>query len=205
MAKPKPPSRRESKKTTTRDKLLRSALRLFRKRGFNAVTISDITNAAGTAKGTFFNYFNTKADVIAVWYKTASLPTDDAKIETLAEALDLVVYKPLDELLSEPELLAAKFANENDNASIAEAEAEVDKRISTILEAVLLKEEEKAGPLPVTAGELASLIGAILTGAAREWRISGEKRALSAIAKERLDSLFALADEARLTKGPAQD
>ncbi|OHD81445.1 MAG: hypothetical protein A3J97_13720 [Spirochaetes bacterium RIFOXYC1_FULL_54_7] len=41
-----------------------SALRLFEERGFDSVTIEDITNDAKVAKGSFYTYFSTKSDII---------------------------------------------------------------------------------------------------------------------------------------------
>jgi AcrR family transcriptional regulator len=40
--------------------LLSAATRLFEERGFEAVTVADITEAAGVAKGTFYLYFDSK-------------------------------------------------------------------------------------------------------------------------------------------------
>jgi NADH dehydrogenase len=63
-------SRRERKKQETRQRLLQAAWRLFRERGYDETTVSDITEAADVAKGTFFNYFPTKesiVDQIALW------------------------------------------------------------------------------------------------------------------------------------------
>lgn len=54
------PGRRERKKAETRAKIFRAALRLVRKRGFDAVTIDDICTAADVAKRTFFLHFPTK-------------------------------------------------------------------------------------------------------------------------------------------------
>ncbi len=41
-----------------------SALELFQERGFDAVTIEEITQKAGVAKGSFYTYFSTKSDII---------------------------------------------------------------------------------------------------------------------------------------------
>lgn len=57
-------SKRERKKLETRQSLMRAALRLFGERGYEATTVQDITEAAGVAKGTFFNYFDTKEAVL---------------------------------------------------------------------------------------------------------------------------------------------
>jgi AcrR family transcriptional regulator len=54
------PGRRERKKAETRARIFRAALRLVRKRGFDAVTIDDICTAADVAKRTFFLHFPTK-------------------------------------------------------------------------------------------------------------------------------------------------
>jgi AcrR family transcriptional regulator len=62
--------RRERKKQETRQRLIESAWDLFRERGYDHTTVSEITEAADVAKGTFFNYFPTKesiVDRIAVW------------------------------------------------------------------------------------------------------------------------------------------
>jgi len=53
-------SRRERKKRETRERLLTAAWDLFQKKGFDATTVAEITEAADVAKGTFFNYFASK-------------------------------------------------------------------------------------------------------------------------------------------------
>jgi len=65
---PRPPgsSRRERKASETRVRLFRCALKLFAERGFQNVTVEDITEAADVGKGTFFNYFDTKDHVLGV-------------------------------------------------------------------------------------------------------------------------------------------
>jgi AcrR family transcriptional regulator len=58
---------RERKRRQTRERLIETALGLFLKRGFDAVTVDDIAAAADTTKRTFFDYFPSKEDVIAAW------------------------------------------------------------------------------------------------------------------------------------------
>jgi len=59
-------SRRERRAAETRLRLFRCALQLFSERGFPNVTVEDITEAADVGKGTFFNYFESKDDVLGV-------------------------------------------------------------------------------------------------------------------------------------------
>lgn len=58
--------RRERRAAETRLRLFRCALQLFAERGFPNVTVEDITEAADVGKGTFFNYFESKDDVLGV-------------------------------------------------------------------------------------------------------------------------------------------
>jgi AcrR family transcriptional regulator len=55
--------RRARKKAQTREQILAAAQRLFAERGFEAVTISDVANAADVAVQTVFNHFATKEEL----------------------------------------------------------------------------------------------------------------------------------------------
>ena len=56
--------RRERRTAETRERLFRSALDLFAKKGFAETTVEDITEAADVGKGTFFNYFPSKDHIL---------------------------------------------------------------------------------------------------------------------------------------------
>ncbi|HEX8646610.1 MAG TPA: TetR/AcrR family transcriptional regulator [Thermoleophilaceae bacterium] len=58
------PGLRERKKAQTRDRIVREALALFRKRGYDGTTVADIADAAEIAPRTFFAYFDTKEAVV---------------------------------------------------------------------------------------------------------------------------------------------
>lgn len=60
-----PDSRRERKKHETRQRLLESAWQLFQDKGYERTTVEDITEAADVAKGTFFNYFETREAMLS--------------------------------------------------------------------------------------------------------------------------------------------
>ncbi|WP_292462814.1 TetR/AcrR family transcriptional regulator [Methanolobus sp.] len=57
-------SLREKKKQETRDRIFEISGRLFREKGFENTTVDEITQEAGIAKGTFFNYFPTKESLL---------------------------------------------------------------------------------------------------------------------------------------------
>lgn len=61
------PSRRARKKERTRQEIFSAAMDLFTARGFEAVTIEAICEAADVARATFFLHFPTKASLLHEW------------------------------------------------------------------------------------------------------------------------------------------
>lgn len=57
-------SRRKRRSAELRERLFRSAMLLFAKKGFAETTVEDITEAADVGKGTFFNYFPSKEHIL---------------------------------------------------------------------------------------------------------------------------------------------
>lgn len=57
--------RRERKAAETRERIFRAAIELFACRGLSNVTVEQITERADVGKGTFFNYFAGKEEVLA--------------------------------------------------------------------------------------------------------------------------------------------
>jgi len=98
-------SRRERKKQKTRQGLMEAALRLFREQGYDDTTVEQITEAADVAKGTFFNYFETKEAILpalAEWglqkLKELLLPEKGAPaspVERIKLTLRLMTQDPL--------------------------------------------------------------------------------------------------------------
>ena len=70
------PGRNERRKARTRSALLAAAQHLFGEQGFDATTIAEIAEQADVAIGSFYNYFDTKEELLAALLQ-----------ETLAEQL----------------------------------------------------------------------------------------------------------------------
>jgi AcrR family transcriptional regulator len=98
-------SQREIKKQETHQRLLEVALKFFHKQGYDATTVAQITQAAGVAKGTFFNYFDTKETILPALVKwrlqqleNALTPDQGAPASPVARiklALCLAIQDPL--------------------------------------------------------------------------------------------------------------
>src|SRR5215471_6521871 len=71
-------SRRERRSAELRDRIFRSALALFGKKGYAGTTVEDITEAADVGKGTFFNYFPSKEHILVAFAEMQL-----AKLETI--------------------------------------------------------------------------------------------------------------------------
>ncbi|MFC4007773.1 TetR/AcrR family transcriptional regulator [Nonomuraea purpurea] len=80
---------REQKKERTRQRISEVALRLFDERGYEAVTVNEIAEAAGVAKVTLFNYFPTKDCLVldAVKDDTAAVVAGREEGQTPLDAL----------------------------------------------------------------------------------------------------------------------
>ena len=59
--------RRARAKTAVRARILDAAMRLFSDRGIDAVTIDQIASSADVGKGTIYNYFRTKEDIVVAF------------------------------------------------------------------------------------------------------------------------------------------
>lgn len=57
-------TKRKLQAQQTRKAIIDSALHLFQERGFDSVTVEEITRHANVAKGSFYTYFSTKSDII---------------------------------------------------------------------------------------------------------------------------------------------
>jgi AcrR family transcriptional regulator len=58
---------RERKKAETKKRIVATAMKTFAKKGIEAATVDEIAAAAEVGKGTIYNYFETKEDIIVAF------------------------------------------------------------------------------------------------------------------------------------------
>ncbi len=72
IVKNSPVSRRQVQRDNRRTRIRDAAFELFERQGFEATTIDQIAALADVGKGTFFNYFPTKQNVLTDYYMRLS-------------------------------------------------------------------------------------------------------------------------------------
>lgn len=78
-----PVSRMERKKEETRQKIVATAVRLFQQYGPDAVTMEQIAVEADIAKGTLYNYYPSRDEIISDFIQRTFTARHDGRIELL--------------------------------------------------------------------------------------------------------------------------
>jgi AcrR family transcriptional regulator len=109
--------RRQRHGAETRVRLFRCALQLFAERGYPNVTVEDITEAADVGKGTFFNYFESKDQVLGVMAEIQlgkvkeALALAEAGEQTICSVLHNLFLHSAEEPGRSPELARALLSS----------------------------------------------------------------------------------------------
>jgi AcrR family transcriptional regulator len=168
--------RRERRSAEIRERLFRSALRLFAERGFMETTVEDITEAADVGKGTFFNYFRTKEHVLATFgaERLAAIERalERAKTGPVMPVLRELAVDLISQKTENAALLRAIYAA---HASCAPVRAELHKRLQIgrrlLAEIFSIAQErgEVRGDIP--PAEMARLVQIVLLGVTLAWAL----------------------------------
>ena len=137
---------REEKKNATRQKIIDCALQLFAQQGYAQTTVNQITEQAGVAKGTFFNYFANKEVVLCDIQLT--LATEEISrlqykqgpiIPLMREALMGMVRQ----LPAERPLILALFQSTLNNSTLLELEKTKNEEFKQMLAAAIELAQER--------------------------------------------------------------
>ncbi len=185
--------KRESKKRAVRKALYEAAVQLIERDGYDAVSVDQIVAVAGVAKGTFFNHFPGKADLLADWYREAmrgGLETDLSGIPALPDQWLALAQESVRGAAASPNMWRAKTEQAPATPSIQAVEREVDV---ALLERMTGLVASAAFDRPVDAAGLADLAVTLVTGSIREAQVTGQADALDERLAARLRRLCTLA------------
>jgi AcrR family transcriptional regulator len=198
---------RESKKRAVRKALYDAAVDLIERDGYDAVSVDQIVAAAGVAKGTFFNHFPGKADLLADWYlqviEISLEETPDAAALALPDRLAALALRSIQGALASPHMWQAKHAHALATPSIQTAERKTDAALRTAI-ARMIAQARHRDELPdrVDPEAMADLVVTLVTGTIRESGVTGRLDAVDARIADRIGRLCELAGYRPLAEAP---
>ncbi|MCL6477150.1 MAG: TetR/AcrR family transcriptional regulator [Peptococcaceae bacterium] len=124
-------SLRENRKKELKEEIFRQAVNMFKERGFQNVTIEDITTACGIAKGTFYNYFSKKEHILLYLGQTQLETLKEsmvlhAGVKNLRERLRLIFLDLVARIDKDPDLVIAATI-ETMKSSVLKEELELEE------------------------------------------------------------------------------
>jgi AcrR family transcriptional regulator len=128
------PSRHERRRQQTRRQLIETTLKLVLEKGYDSITIQDITDRADLGRGTFYIHFKDKADV--VW----------AAIQDMMREMEQEAHKQIDRGMPQVEYYALRniFRHAHNNRDLyrvvfgGQGSAMLAGRVQDLLAKILL-------------------------------------------------------------------
>ena len=175
------PDRRQRRSAEIRERLFRSALGLFAKKGFAETTVEDITEAADVGKGTFFNYFPSK-DHILIAFGEMQLGKLEAAVaelrrsnEPIPNFLRSLVDRMTQEPTRNPEIIRAVLQAYLSTTPVREAMVDLQKRVQA-LHTELMRLGQQQGEIrdDLPAEEIAYVFRQTIFGTLLIWSLYGD-------------------------------
>lgn len=173
--------RRQRRSAEIRERLFRSALGLFVKKGFAETTVEDITEAADVGKGTFFNYFPSK-DHILIAFGEMQLGKLEAAVaevrrtnEPIPGFLRTLVDRMTQEPTQNPEIIRAILQAYLSTTPVREAMLDLQKRVQA-LHTELIRLGQQQGEIrdDLPAEEIAYVFRQTVFGTLLIWSLFGD-------------------------------
>lgn len=173
-------TRRERKKEETKERIFKAALKLFKTKGFEATTVDDIAAKADVAKGTFFNYFPRKEEVLGhlgtIWIEEAEQRAEAILREPGAAGARIIeMLADFASFYEEDPALSVHVATEwsrRMHAGVDETCQRWDRLGERIIERLQAAGEMRRDVDPVTASQL---MASVYDGTMLRWVAAVEK------------------------------
>ena len=110
---------RESNKTKNRQAIIQAGIRIFIDKGVSETTVRDIIRSTGLASGTFYNYFNSKEEVLVAIFDDfakeigKSVRDENVQPESFEEFLRIKLTRFFKFVSSKPEIYMIMSNNHN--------------------------------------------------------------------------------------------
>jgi AcrR family transcriptional regulator len=189
---------RERKRIDTRKRILAAASELFLARGLEAVTVEEIAAAAEVGKGTVYNYFVAKEDMVVALLvdldraALAAVATIPRQGMSVAEALDAAAWALIDNKAEVGTFVRAYlsrlFAAQEAAAELAEFYDQLDEALAALFVRLLARPGMKRA-LPVDT--LVLSFRTMLLGLTAQWALEGAPYATTRILTRRHMALLA--------------
>ena len=174
-------SRRERRSLELRERLFRSALDLFARKGFAETTVEDITNAADVGKGTFFNYFPSKDHILLAFGEMQLAKLRDAveearhSSEPLPQYLRSLSVRMTQEPMRNPAIVRALLLGYLSSTPVRQAMLDMQKRVLA-LHSEMIELGQQRGEVrdDVSAVELAQVFRQTIFGTLLMWTLYGD-------------------------------
>jgi AcrR family transcriptional regulator len=175
------PSRRERRSAELRERLFRSALRLFAEKGFAETTVEDITEAADVGKGTFFNYFPSKDHILLAFsdMQLGKLEELVANFRTsnqsLGEFFQTLTQRMTEEPLRNPGMIRALLLGYLSSNAVREVMTAKQER-ALALHTQIMEIAQSRGELrtDIPAIEIAHVFRQTIFGTLLMWSVTGD-------------------------------
>ncbi|QHW33326.1 TetR/AcrR family transcriptional regulator [Paenibacillus rhizovicinus] len=136
---------RELKKEQTRTRIKEAALTLFSEQGYELTTVEAIAKLAGVAKGTFFNYFSSKDELICDLQGIFAIKEVEKLKDTpgpLVPRLQLLIFEIVKRFELNKPLTRALFQAMLGSGSSLDAHNELLDTLSESLHPLILQAQE---------------------------------------------------------------
>jgi AcrR family transcriptional regulator len=188
---------RDRKKAEVRGALVEAALALFVERGFDSVTVDEITGLADVSRRTFFRYFPTK-DAVVFARREDQLERFRALLARSSKAEPFAIIREAlltlaDDYMQKKRRILVESRLVRANAALGARDLEMDRAFELALVDVLAARTRRAR----VDQRRARILAAALMGAVRvtidEWVEGGATTDLRALGEQALDLLEPLA------------
>lgn len=173
--------RRQRRSAETRERLFRSALELFARKGFTETTVEDITEAADVGKGTFFNYFPSKDHILLAFGEMQLAKLESAieearrTSEPMPAFLRSLGVRMTQEPARNPSIIRALLQAYLSTTPVREAMVDLQKRVHALHTQMIRLGQERGeirSDLPAT--EIAHVFRQTIFGTLLVWSLYGD-------------------------------